>query len=64
MEELKRRAEKWIQIEEWVRNNKVDNQVARQEREKKAKQKASYGGRPKESEKTYDKAGRPHRGAY
>jgi hypothetical protein len=64
MEELKQRAEKWIQIEEWVRNNKADNQAAKQEREKKDKQKASYGGRPKESERTYDRSGRPPRGAY
>ena len=64
MEELKKRAEKWIQIEEWVRNNKADNQAAKQEREKKDKQKNSYAGRPKENEKMYDKGGRPPRGAY
>jgi hypothetical protein len=29
MEELKQRAEKWFQIEEWVRKNKADNQAAK-----------------------------------
>jgi hypothetical protein len=62
MEELKRQAEKWIQIEEWVRNNKVDNQPARQEKHKKEKQKATYGGKPRESERTYDRSGRPPKG--
>jgi hypothetical protein len=37
MEELKQRAKKWIQIEEWVRNNKTENQAAKQERDKRDK---------------------------
>jgi hypothetical protein len=39
MEELKQRAEKWIQIEEWVRNNKAENQAAKHEKDKKRKTK-------------------------
>jgi hypothetical protein len=43
MEELKQRAEKWIQIEEWVRNNKADSQAAKQEKDKKERQNVTYG---------------------
>jgi hypothetical protein len=64
MEELKQRAEKWIQIEEWVRKNKADNQAAKQERDKKDKGKATYGEKSRDSKKTYDRSVRPPRGAY
>jgi hypothetical protein len=64
MEELKERVEKWIQIEEWVRNNKAKNQAAKQERDKGDKGKTTYGGKSRDSEKTYYRSGRPLRGAY
>jgi hypothetical protein len=54
MEMLKQQSEEWIHIEEWIQNNKADNQAVKQERDKKEKGKTTYGGRSKDREKTYD----------
>jgi hypothetical protein len=54
MEELKQRTEKWIQVEEWVQNNKADNRATKQERDKKEKHKATYGGKSRDNDKPYD----------
>jgi hypothetical protein len=64
MEKLKQRTKKWMQIEEWVRNNKAKSQAAKQERDKKEKGKTTYSWKSRDSEKTYNRSGRPPRGAY